>query len=305
MDINFHTMNPGAEWLHWNGIDYNEELGLVAVSSFGSHEILFIKYRSDEGIVYRWGNPHSYDGSGEATLAEMHSCNWIANYCPGAGNMICYNNGFSKITEFSIPDDLQILDTPEEFVVWEHELTGKQNSNRFSSAQRLLNGNTLASAGFSGYVFEITPSGDVVWDYDLPFGNLVFMARRYYSINGTTDPPYAVTVEGPSIFKYNTPMWFNISCVEPDHENVEYYVEWGDGTDTGWTVLYEYSDIISLSHTWNERGNYTVRAKARDIHGYESDWGTLRVTVSMPLRHQTLLEILMEWILQILRVTIP
>ena len=27
-----------------------------------------------------------------------------------------------------------------------------------------------------------------------------------------------------------------------------------------------------MSHIWHEKGNYDIRVKVKDIHGYESEW---------------------------------
>jgi len=39
-----------------------------------------------------------------------------------------------------------------------------------------------------------------------------------------------------------------------------------------------------VSHTWAERGIYTIIAKAIDIYGAESDWGTLLITMPFNLQ---------------------
>ena len=39
-------------------------------------------------------------------------------------------------------------------------------SNHISSAQRLASGNTFVCEGTSGYLFEVMPSGETVWDHD-------------------------------------------------------------------------------------------------------------------------------------------
>ena len=48
--------------------------------------------------------------------------------------------------------------------------------------QRLANGNTLICSGTQGRVFEVTPSGDIVWEYVNPFGggeqSALFRATR-------------------------------------------------------------------------------------------------------------------------------
>jgi len=36
---------------------------------------------------------------------------------------------------------------------------------------------------------------------------------------------------------------------------------------------------IMLKHSWAEKGNYTIRAKTRDINGAESAWETLEINI--------------------------
>ena len=63
-------------------------------------------------------------------------------------------------------------------------------SPRISNAERLPNGNTLINEGTFGRFFEVTPQGDVVWEFVNPhFGpasapsksqfNSVFRVYRY------------------------------------------------------------------------------------------------------------------------------
>jgi len=42
-------------------------------------------------------------------------------------------------------------------------------SDRISNAQRLPNGNTLINEGRFGRFFEVTPAGEVVWEYVNPY----------------------------------------------------------------------------------------------------------------------------------------
>ena len=41
-------------------------------------------------------------------------------------------------------------------------------SAHISSTQRLPNGNTLVISGRHGHVFQVTPDGEVVWEYTVP-----------------------------------------------------------------------------------------------------------------------------------------
>ena len=58
------------------------------------------------------------------------------------------------------------------------------------AGQRLPNGNTFINEGLSGRLFEVTPGGDVVWEYVSPYfgpaaapdkvqSNMIFRAYRY------------------------------------------------------------------------------------------------------------------------------
>ncbi|MFF5703508.1 ATP-binding cassette domain-containing protein [Streptomyces sp. NPDC012794] len=58
--------------------------------------------------------------------------------------------------------------------VWSYEDNPPQNffSPYMSSAQRLPNGNTFVAEGSFGRLFEVTPEGDVVWEFVVPeFGS--------------------------------------------------------------------------------------------------------------------------------------
>jgi hypothetical protein len=75
-------------------------------------------------------------------------------------------------------------------IVWQYELRDPGPGERkffswyISGAQRLLNGNTLITEGSTGRVFEVTRSGDIVWEYISPFeadsGPFVFFGRSIY-----------------------------------------------------------------------------------------------------------------------------
>ena len=54
--------------------------------------------------------------------------------------------------------------------VWHYEAKNRTDffSSEISGAQRLPNGNTLICAGVIGNLFEITPAGEMVWQYVNP-----------------------------------------------------------------------------------------------------------------------------------------
>jgi hypothetical protein len=70
-------------------------------------------------------------------------------------------------------------------VVWTYQMTGLESyrffSHYVSSAQRLPNGNTMITEGADGRIFEVTPAGEIVWEYVSPyFGELATGTNRVY-----------------------------------------------------------------------------------------------------------------------------
>ena len=57
--------------------------------------------------------------------------------------------------------------TPPE-IIWSYSDPGTFYSNFISGQQRLPNGHTLIDEGMKGRVFEVTPEGEIVWQYVNP-----------------------------------------------------------------------------------------------------------------------------------------
>ncbi len=193
--------NANEDWMHVNGLDYNEELDQVVFSSPTLNEILIIDHSttteeaaghsggtSGRGgdLIYRWGNPAGYGaGSGDdQQLFFQHNPHWIPEGHPGAGNILVFDNGqgrpdgqYSSVVEIVPPlqEDGSYSHTsglpygPSE-PIWTYVASNPTDfySGTISSAQRLPNGNTLVCAGENGWFFELTSDGEIVWEYINP-----------------------------------------------------------------------------------------------------------------------------------------
>jgi hypothetical protein len=91
--------------------------------------------------------------------------------------------------------------------------------------------------------------------------------------------PNSPSIEGPNSGLSGVQYKFNFSSIDPDNDNVGFYVDWGDNTNTGWTENVSSGTKLELSHTWTEGGSYNITAKARDIYGAESDWSVHHMTI--------------------------
>jgi len=97
-------------------------------------------------------------------------------------------------------------------------------------------------------------------------------------------PPNTPDIIGPSKGKAGEKCEYKFVTTDPNEDDVSYYVEWGDESLENWSELYKSDENFTVGHIWNEKGDYTIRVKAKDIHGEESDWATFEV--SMPKDNQ-------------------
>jgi len=95
----------------------------------------------------------------------------------------------------------------------------------------------------------------------------------------SNEPPTAPSITGPSEGKVDTEYDFTFKATDPDRNPVSFYIEWGDGETTGWTKDYNTGEKAEYSHSWSEKGNYTIRAKAKDTFGLEGDWSEFEIGI--------------------------
>ena len=185
-------------WNHVNGIDYNASLDQIMLSIRGNSELFVIdhnttttqasghtggRYNKGGDILYRWGDPQQYGRGTNATrmLYQQHHTHWIEPGLPGAGNILIYNNGIGR--DYSSVDEIvPPVDAAGNYSIIAGAAFGPSSLNwayvgtppssfysaEISGAERLPNGNTLITEGVKGNLFEVTPSGQIIWEYINP-----------------------------------------------------------------------------------------------------------------------------------------
>ena len=114
-------------------------------------------------------------------------------------------------------------------------------------------------------------------------------------------PPFQPSPpKGPVVGRAGRTYTYTTRTNDSNNDSLFYLFDWGDGSDSGWLGPYTSGETAEGSHTWVENANCSIRVKAKDDRGLESEWSD-PLPISMPLQHQTLLELLIEWILQICR----
>ncbi len=95
--------------------------------------------------------------------------------------------------------------------------------------------------------------------------------------------PTSPIIRGSSEGKINVEHEFTFEATDPENENISYYVDWGDGSDVEFFGPFNSGQQAARSHSWSEKGEYVVRAKAQDSYKVESTWATFSVT--LPVSH--------------------
>ncbi|MCB0707401.1 MAG: aryl-sulfate sulfotransferase [Saprospiraceae bacterium] len=228
IDINY-TPDGVADWFHTNAISFHPNRNQIVLSVPTFDEIWILDHttttaeaagntggNSGKGgqFMYRFGNPRAYDMGTEddQLLYYQHDIHWALDFLdishPFYDKMIVFNNRVGE--DYSTAN---AFDAPWDMYNWEYTLTNGvygptsfsdvqehpidptlMYSTGLSSIQHLPNGNTLICVGRFGYMFEITPTDQIVWEYKTPLNagvpatqgdtllvnnNLTFRVKRY------------------------------------------------------------------------------------------------------------------------------
>jgi hypothetical protein len=93
------------------------------------------------------------------------------------------------------------------------------------------------------------------------------------------NPPETPTITGESSIKINKNYTCYITTTDPDQDNI--YFKINSGVEiTDWLGPFESGETITKVFTYNNQGNYTIKVKAKDATEAESNWGSLKITVS-------------------------
>ena len=163
----------------------------------------------------------------------------------------------------------------------------------------------------SGYIYAVNPDGTEKWkkkiakkwvesspsiaeDGTIYIGSTYDMARGYIHAFGSVDsnqPPETPTISGKTSGKIGENHYFTFRAVDIDRNPISFYIDWGDG-DEGWTFEYASYEYVRIGHSWSKPNTYTIRAKAKDVMGEESDWTEFEIKISIPRTRTSLNAIL-------------
>jgi hypothetical protein len=102
---------------------------------------------------------------------------------------------------------------------------------------------------------------------------------KYYLGIIDNQAPEIPIINGPNQGIPGTKYEYSVQTIDPEEQDLYYYIDWDDGTVTDWIGPYVSGEEVTFNHTYEKTGKYTIMVKARDEMYAGSDWGTLDVTM--------------------------
>lgn len=214
--LNFNAGTAAQDWIHFNGIDYNETYDQILLSSRHLSEIYVIDHSTTTAeaaghtggnfgkggdFLYRYGNPQNYNRgtTADRVLFNQHDARWIDDGNSSLGDISVFNNGVGRnaTTPYSSADIIALPINssgvyvnlaagqayPPSTPTMEYNLG--PNGNIFFSGNQggvevLPNGNVLVCNANSANYFEIDNSNtQILWEYNNPENGSTFKTNRY------------------------------------------------------------------------------------------------------------------------------
>jgi hypothetical protein len=176
MDLEKYPINPmtGLRVFCWLNATFPLPNGDVMVSLRHINTVAIIDRETKaikwEKTDFSWGG--------------QHDCQMLDN-----GNIILFANGSNTYEGHQHSRIIEINpETKEEVWIYKSNPASHFYSHHISGQERLSSGNTLICEGLWGRLFEVTPGGEIVWEYISPYlgkmftgedTNWVFRAFRY------------------------------------------------------------------------------------------------------------------------------
>jgi hypothetical protein len=75
--------------------------------------------------------------------------------------------------------------------------------------------------------------------------------------------PFAPTITGPIMGEPGVSIQYKFKATDYDGDKVSYWVDWGDGTNTGWWGPFDSGQEQAKTHAWSLAGEWSESLKVR------------------------------------------
>jgi glutaredoxin len=285
------TIASGDTWTNlitWDGNNYNDGHGHTFGSiQYGNIMIIAVMYNNT------WHQGYSYPPSSnpfDAYYVDDAAGFWVgSNRPPNAPSNPSPANGAASV---DITKDLSWVggdpDPTHDTVTYDVYFGTTNPPPLVSSGQTATTYDTGTMAYMTTYYWQIVAT-------DNHGASTTGPLWHFTTTSNPNQPPMTPDISGPPTGKPGTIYTFILNGVDPDSDQLYYYVDWGDNTTTDWNGPHASGVDVALTHTWSSKNTFTVKAKTKDEHGAESDWATLTIKIpTQYIPHFTLMELLQK-----------
>jgi len=108
------------------------------------------------------------------------------------------------------------------------------------------------------------------------------MDDGYLYAFGPLDPiaPSAPIIDGSASGHTKKEYSYTFRSTSQLNRGVYYYIDWGDNTIIDWTGPYTSGQTITINHTWNTKGTFTINARAKDTENLWGPWSKYNVSIT-------------------------
>jgi glutaredoxin len=267
------TIPVGETWTNakeWDGHDYNSGMGQTFGSiQYGNIAVIAAVFNNT------WHQGYANPPSGypfNAYYVDEAAGFLVANTGP---NMPSNPNPANGATNVALNKDISWTGggSPGTTITYDVYFGTASTPPKVSNNQSATTYDTGTLAYSTKYYWKI-----VAWDQNQ--NNSQGPIWSFTTIANPNSPPNDPNITGPTSGKPGNTYKYTIKGTDPDGDMVSAYIMWGDDTITDWTANHNSGEEFSITHTWAEKGTYSVQVKVKDTTGAESGWKNL--TVKMP-----------------------
>ncbi len=240
--------------------------------------------------------------------AELHIINhdghsyYGYNMKMGSGDIFQFTNEY-PFFDYSVGCMAGGFDDPDGYDCFAEYLTSKHTHGAFAAIMNARYGffwafstdgdGTRFTREFWDAVFgeKIVSIGKA--NQDSKEDNLFLLDRScirwtYYELNLFGDPsvnffvskpPEKPILTGPASGQPAIEYAYTVYAIDSENESIQYYIEFEVGEGYWIPGIFASGETVTISHMWDKKGIFSVRVKARDIHGMESPWANLEVSL--------------------------
>lgn len=83
--------------------------------------------------------------------------------------------------------------------------------------------------------------------------------------------PESPAISGTSSGKVGESYEISTQSYDPNGDEIKYYIDWGDGSNSGWTCYKTSGTGVYKSHVYSKKGTYEIRVIVEDIDKMQSE----------------------------------